>query len=115
MHNKVIWMTGLSGAGKTTIAMAASKRFGCEVLDGDTIRDFFQNSDFSREGRERHLLGVARMANMISKHTSVICSFITPYESTRERILEIRTRNIGSIKVSNLNYPFLSAFLRLRC
>ena len=89
MHNKVIWMTGLSGAGKTTIAMAASKRFGCEVLDGDTIRNFFQNSDFSREGRERHLLGVARMANMISKHTSVICSFITPYESTRERILEI--------------------------
>ena len=89
MSNKVIWMTGLSGAGKTTIAMAASKRFGCEVLDGDTIRDFFQNSDFSREGRERHLLGVARMANMISKHTSVICSFITPYESTRERILEI--------------------------
>ena len=39
MQNKVIWMTGLSGAGKTTIAMAASKRFGCEVLDGDTIRD----------------------------------------------------------------------------
>ena len=89
MQNKVIWMTGLSGAGKTTIAMAASKRIGCEVLDGDTIRDFFQNSDFSREGRERHLLGVARMANMISKHTSVICSFITPYESTRKRILEI--------------------------
>ena len=37
MRNKVIWITGLSGAGKTTIAMAASKRFGCEVLDGDTI------------------------------------------------------------------------------
>ena len=58
-------------------------------MDGDTIRDFFQNSDFSREGRERHLLGVARMAKMISKHTPVICSFITPYESTREKILEI--------------------------
>ena len=89
MANQVIWMTGLSGAGKTTIAMAAAERFGCEVLDGDTIRDFFQNSDFSREGRERHLLGVARMARMISKHTPVICSFITPYESTREKILEI--------------------------
>jgi adenylylsulfate kinase len=89
MANQVIWMTGLSGAGKTTIAMAAADRFGCEVLDGDTIRDFFQNSDFSREGRERHLLGVARMASMISKHTPVICSFITPYESTREKILEI--------------------------
>ena len=102
MRNKVIWMTGLSGAGKTTIAMAASKRFGCEVLDGDTIRDFFQNSDFSREGRERHLLGVARMANMISKHTSVICSFITPYESTRERILEILPE--GSIMATSQHH-----------
>ena len=70
MGNKVVWFTGLSGSGKTTIAMAAADRFGCEVLDGDTIRDFFANSDFSREGRERHLLGIAKMANMISKHTS---------------------------------------------
>lgn len=90
-------MTGLSGAGKTTIAMAASKRYGCEVLDGDTIRDFFKNTDFSKEGRERHLLGVAKMAKMISKHTSVICSFITPYEGTREKILEILPE--GSIMV----------------
>ena len=66
MGNRVVWLTGLSGAGKTTIAMAAAKRFGCEVLDGDTIRDFFSNTDFSREGRERHLLGVARMAKMIN-------------------------------------------------
>ena len=77
---RVVWFTGLSGAGKTTIAMAAGERFGCEVLDGDTIRDFFANHDFSREGRERHLLGIAKMARMISKHTDVICSFITPYD-----------------------------------
>ena len=41
MGNRIVWFTGLSGAGKTTIAMAAADRFGCEVLDGDTIRDFF--------------------------------------------------------------------------
>lgn len=93
-------MTGLSGSGKTTIAMAAAKRFGCEVLDGDTIRDFFANSDFSREGRERHLLGVAKMAKMISKHTDVICSFITPYEGVRKKILEILPENALMIHVS---------------
>ena len=49
MGNRIVWFTGLSGAGKTTIAMAAADRFGCEVLDGDTIRDFFANRDFSRE------------------------------------------------------------------
>lgn len=100
MSNIVIWMTGLSGAGKTTIAVAASKRFGCEVLDGDTIRDFFKNNDFSKEGRERHLLGVAKMANMMSKHTPVICSFITPYEETRTKILEILPKGSVMVHVS---------------
>jgi adenylylsulfate kinase len=100
MKNRVIWLTGLSGSGKTTIAMAAAKRFGCEVLDGDTIRDFFSNRDFSREGRERHLLGVAKMAKMISKHTDVICSFITPYEGVRKKILEILPDNALMIHVS---------------
>jgi adenylylsulfate kinase len=80
--------------------MAAAKRFGCEVLDGDTIRDFFANRDFSREGRERHLLGVAKMAKMISKHTDVVCSFITPYEEVREKILEILPDHALMIHVS---------------
>ena len=89
MGNKVVWLIGLSGAGKTTIAEAAAKRYGAELLDGDTIRDFFSNNDFSRQGRERHLLGIAKMARLMSKHTPVICSFITPYEDVRERILDI--------------------------
>ena len=80
--------------------MAAANRFGCEVLDGDTIRDFFANRDFSREGRERHLLGVAKMAKMLSKHTDVICSFITPYEGVREKVLEILPDNALMIHVS---------------
>ena len=70
-------------------------QLNAELLDGDTIRDFFSNTDFSREGRERHLLGIARMASMIAKHTPVICSFITPYEDVREKILDILPK--GSI------------------
>jgi len=100
VSNRVIWLTGLSGAGKTTIAMAAAERYGCEVLDGDTIRDFFSNHDFSHEGRKRHLLGIARMAKMISKHTHVVCSFITPYEDVREEILEILPDNAVMVHVS---------------
>ena len=100
MANRVLWLIGLSGAGKTTIAEAAVNRFGAELLDGDTIRDFFSNNDFSREGRERHLLGIARMAKMISKHTDVICSFITPYEDVRKKILEILPDNSVMIHVS---------------
>ena len=100
MGNRVVWLVGLSGAGKTTIAEAAAKRYGAELLDGDTIRDFFSNHDFSREGRERHLLGIARMAAMISKHTAVLCSFITPYEDVRERILGILPEDAVMVHVS---------------
>ena len=100
MGNRIVWFTGLSGAGKTTIAMAAADRFGCEVLDGDTIRDFFANRDFSREGRERHLLGIAKMAKMISTHTDVLCSFITPYEDVREKILDILPDDAIMVHVS---------------
>jgi len=100
MTNRVVWLTGLSGAGKTTIAIAAAERYGCEVLDGDTIRDFFSNRDFSQGGRERHLLGVARMAAMFSKHTPVICSFITPYEGVREKILDVLPNNSLMVHVS---------------
>jgi len=100
MGNKVVWLIGLSGAGKTTIAESAAKRFGAELLDGDTIRDFFSNNDFSREGRERHLLGIAKMATLMAKHTPVICSFITPYEDVRERILEILPQHSTMVHVS---------------
>ena len=100
MGNRVVWLVGLSGAGKTTIAEAAAKRYGAELLDGDTIRDFFSNHDFSREGRERHLLGIARMAAMISKHTHVMCSFITPYEDVREKILDILPEDAVMVHVS---------------
>ena len=100
MGNIVVWLIGLSGAGKTTIAEAAAARFGAELLDGDTIRDFFSNNDFSREGRERHLLGIAKMAALISKHTPVICSFITPYEDVREKILTILPEDSAMVHVS---------------
>ena len=100
MGNKVVWLIGLSGAGKTTIAEAACKRYGAELLDGDTIRDFFSNQDFSQEGRERHLLGIAKMATLLSKHTPVICSFITPYEGVRRKILDILPGDSVMVHVS---------------
>jgi len=99
MENRVIWFTGLSGSGKTTIAMATADCFGCEVLDGDTIRDFFTNHDFTREGRERHLLGIAKMANMISKQISIEAS-VLPFSILFERcewVDSVMGARVGSI------------------
>ncbi len=57
MGNKVVWLIGLSGAGKTTIAEAACERYGAELLDGDTIRDFFSTkTSLEREGKDISLV-----------------------------------------------------------
>ena len=56
MVNRVLWLIGLSGAGKTTIAEAAVSRFGAELLDGDTIRDFFSIMIFQeKEEKDTYL------------------------------------------------------------
>ena len=54
----------------------------------------------SVEKAERHLLGIAKMAKMMSKHTDVLCSFITPYEDVREKILEILPDDAIMVHVS---------------
>ena len=57
----VIWLTGLPGSGKTTIAkevakLLIEKRFDVEVLDGDEMRKVLSpEAGFSKEDRERHI------------------------------------------------------------
>ena len=86
----VIWMTGLSGAGKTTIAESVSKRLQAEgqktiVLDGDDIRSFFK-TEFDKQSRIEHNLNVGRMASMLEKQGFiVIVSLISPYAKARDK------------------------------
>jgi adenylylsulfate kinase len=85
----VLWLTGLSGAGKTTIAEALYKRFdamgiGYERLDGDVLRGVFPNTGFSKEARDEHIKRVGFMASRLAHHgVPVIASFISPYRQAR--------------------------------
>jgi len=87
----VIWLTGPSGAGKTTLANALEKRFRevglvVEVLDGDGIRSkLYPDLGFSEKEREMHNKVVVEMAKLLSKNGVVtIVSVIAPYRSWRE-------------------------------
>jgi adenylylsulfate kinase len=86
----VLWLTGLPGSGKTTIASILGPRLKTsglrvEMLDGDEVRKWLSpNEGFSREDRERHLRRVAHVAELLSRNgVVVICSFVSPYVSTR--------------------------------
>lgn len=86
----VIWFTGLSGAGKSTISEAVYERMkkkGLKVehLDGDAVRSIFPATGFSKEERNRHIKRVGFLASMLEKNgVFVIASFISPYKESRD-------------------------------
>lgn len=86
----IIWLTGQSGSGKTTIANALRQKIGGITLDGDEMRSSISTDlGFAKEDRESHNLRVARLAKVLSKNTRVIISVIAPFEDVRKKIDEI--------------------------
>lgn len=88
--NRIYWLTGTSGAGKTTLARHIQKSWPCVILDGDEMRDSISlGAGFSREDREEHNLRVARLAKELVKQMNVLVTVIAPMEETRKKISEI--------------------------
>ncbi|HLO77501.1 MAG TPA: adenylyl-sulfate kinase [Magnetospirillum sp.] len=92
----VLWLTGLSGAGKSTIAMELERRlflrgWQVTVLDGDNVRTGL-NSDlgFSEADRTENIRRVGEVAHLFAKAGMlVIASFISPYQADRDRVRAI--------------------------
>lgn len=88
----VVFLTGLSGSGKTTIAQKVieklrKKGFAPVLLDGDEIRDAIKLTGFDEESRKRHNLNVGYMAKILeSQGKIVIVSLISPYDDIRKQI-----------------------------
>ena len=87
---KVLWLTGLSGAGKTTIAQELITKLNLKgyptvLLDGDEIRKIFPKTGFSKEERLNHINRVAQMACVLeSQGITSIVSLISPYRESRD-------------------------------
>ena len=95
-RSKVIWLTGLSGSGKSTIGLALEKRlfqenFVAQLLDGDNIRSGInKNLGFSEEDRKENIRRIAEIAKLyLSSGIITINSFISPTAETRYIAKEI--------------------------
>lgn len=89
----VIWFTGLSGAGKSTIAAELRTellRHGhkVEVLDGDLVRENLSKGlSFSKEDRDINIMRIGFVAQLLARNgVKVICAAISPYRSVREQV-----------------------------
>ena len=89
----VLWLTGLSGAGKSTIANAvapslAERGHRVEVLDGDELRtNLCQGLGFSREDRDTNIARIGYVAGKLAKHgVAVVVAAISPYREARDRV-----------------------------
>jgi len=97
---KVIWFTGLSSSGKTTLASNLEKelffrRFFCQVLDGDNIRAGINNNlGFSVEDRLENIRRIAEVSKLIINTGLItICSFISPTDEIRQMARNIIGEN----------------------
>jgi adenylylsulfate kinase len=91
MRGVVVWFTGLSGAGKTTLAEALvlelrARGRNVELLDGDIVRTHLSKGlGFSREDRDTNIARIAFVAHLLQRNGVVaIVSAISPYRAARD-------------------------------
>jgi len=100
----VVWFTGLSGAGKTTLSARLAERLRArglkvEHLDGDSLREIFPATGFDRQSREEHVKKVGLLARYLEKNgVFVVASLISPYEDSRRFVRGI-CRNFIEVHV----------------
>ncbi len=88
-----VWLTGLSGAGKSTIGAAVrdtlhSQGYRVELLDGDEVREFLSKGlTFSKEDRDENIRRIGYVAELLTRHGVIaIVSAISPYREARDSV-----------------------------
>jgi len=97
----IIWMTGQPGAGKTTICkkimMRDSRLFH---IDGDDLRDLFENKDYSETGRRKNIELAQQIAQYLhNKGEDVLVSLVSPYKDQRDKFKEKMGNNLVEVYI----------------
>lgn len=101
MNNQgcTIWFTGLSGAGKTTIAKGVEaqlriRNFSVEILDGDAVRNYLSKDlGYSKIDRDINIRRIGYVASLLTRNKVItIVSAISPYRETRQEVRDLIER-----------------------
>jgi adenylylsulfate kinase len=86
----IYWFYGQPGAGKTTLANALNLRINGIQVDGDDVRNVFNNKDYSKEGRIKNLTLINNIVRFLDhKNFDVIVSVVSPYQEIRDQMLDL--------------------------
>ena len=83
----IIWLTGQPGSGKTTICKGILwDKPGIFHIDGDDLRDLFENKDYSEQGRRKNIELAQQIAEFLHKKgKDVVVSLVSPYKDQRDK------------------------------
>jgi adenylylsulfate kinase len=97
----IIWLTGQPGSGKTTICKRILwDKPGVFHIDGDDLRDLFENKDYSETGRRKNIELAQQIAQYLHKKGSdVVVSLVSPYKDQRDKFKEKMGDNLVEVYV----------------
>lgn len=98
----IIWLTGQPGSGKTTICEEILKIRDYRVfhIDGDDLRDLFENKDYSETGRRKNIELAQQIAQYLhNQGKDVLVSLVSPYKDQRDRFKEKMGDNLVEVYI----------------
>jgi adenylylsulfate kinase len=102
-NNMIYWFTGQPGHGKTVLAKSLNAKYFSNKafhVDGDDLREIFDNKDYSEVGRRKNIELAQHISHFLNnKGETVIVSLVSPYKDQREEFKEKMGDNIKEIYV----------------
>jgi adenylylsulfate kinase len=98
----IIWLTGQPGSGKTTICKEILELRDHRIfhIDGDDLRDLFDNKDYSETGRRKNIELAQQIAQYLhNKGKDVLVSLVSPYKDQRDKFKEKMRDNLVEVYI----------------